>query len=986
MFLFRKGFIDGWLGRPKGTDTIRYPRRATRRTATVLWAGHSLVQTAYGNPIGANGAVDPFGGILDVNWPSGALSDYVSYGSMEAVRDLSGHLLNSDYNAVIVSEFTDPGGSGYPALDSASGRNTLQQAYWDGLNAAERGAELILQDVWSPAGSDLDSNVRGFFQGLREWLQLHLGRPVWIIPANPFVAALRNAYGNAIYEDGLHLGRSSAYARGMSYLVYSFLRQERCPFVVAGDEAIDQLAWDTLMTYECAGMGGATAYASAMPGTDPLPGPLPLPTPAPIPPDNATAPIITGTAQVGQELASSAGIWSGDLPMTFEFRWISASEITGIWSVIEGATAETYIAQPAQEGLYIRSQVRATNAGGDSGWIASASAGPITAAPPVLTAPSRASAPGVIGTLQVGETLSVDPAAVYSGNPAPTINYRWQMRPAGGGTITTLTTASQLQLALAQQDMQIRLQDMASNSQGSTGWASGAWSTPVAAPPVEPAGLEDMETTRILFVGNSMTDSLFSGSADVRQTLGKSHATGPTRFRKFTIPGSTQGITWDQRFGAPGGAAGAAAPYNSADAQSVAYPGRDMARFDAVCWSSAGPFPQLPDPDFNNEVYRDERDHFRLWSQLCDTNGVRKYFLTFPPATDWLTFNQPSGWPALADPDVYERYLTSQRLTAEEWVAEVDPSITIIPKTELWREIHRRCVAGTFPGVSNGSTTPVLQNDPPEMGLVIHPTHLGSIFEAVFVWRFLHGAHMADERIADMLDDGSYAVTVAQIKKIVDSSLAGYVQGSGFGIKAPSGWTRPAPYADFSNLSATVPALAITGNPAGFLTAGNHALGDLTGPVEFYALLDIEFATGSGEIAPLIAFYEDQGGIWDAKYIGVTVHNGINGLFVRYLGQSKTQAFTPGARQVWEFIATPTELHLHMISPQESQSSPNAHATPVSAAHRFGINAHEWTDGSLMIPETFAAAHRIHGGLVYRSVPDAAERLRLQTLLAGAYT
>lgn len=43
------------------------------------------------------------------------------------------------------------------------------------------------------------------------------------------------------------------------------------------------------------------------------------------------------------------------------------------------------------------------------------------------------------------------------------------------------------------------------------------------------------------------------------------------------------------------------------------------------------------------------------------------------------------------------------------------------------------------------------------MGLVIHPTHLGSIFQAVFVWRFLHGAHMEDASIAGMLGDGSYA-------------------------------------------------------------------------------------------------------------------------------------------------------------------------------------------------------------------------------------
>jgi hypothetical protein len=88
---------------------------------------------------------------------------------------------------------------------------------------------------------------------------------------------------------------------------------------------------------------------------------------------------------------------------------------------------------------------------------------------------------GLTGTLQVGHTLAIDPAATYSGNPTPTISYRWQSRPNGGGTITSLVTASSLALAAAQEGLQIRVQDMARNSQGSTSWNSGSWLGPVAA-------------------------------------------------------------------------------------------------------------------------------------------------------------------------------------------------------------------------------------------------------------------------------------------------------------------------------------------------------------------------------------------------------------------------------------------------------------------------------------------------------------------------
>ncbi|WP_199259892.1 hypothetical protein [Paracoccus binzhouensis] len=84
-----------------------------------------------------------------------------------------------------------------------------------------------------------------------------------------------SALSAVIYDDGLHLGRGSRYARGMSYLVYSFLTQERCPFVWAGEEEIDQLAWDTLLAQECAGMGG-TERCTATAGADPLPDPMPL--------------------------------------------------------------------------------------------------------------------------------------------------------------------------------------------------------------------------------------------------------------------------------------------------------------------------------------------------------------------------------------------------------------------------------------------------------------------------------------------------------------------------------------------------------------------------------------------------------------------------------------------------------------------------------------------------------------------------------------
>lgn len=197
-----------------------------------------------------------------------------------------------------------------------------------------------------------------------------------------------------------------------------------------------------------------------------------------VPPSNTVAPSIAGTAQVGQALNASTGTWAGDAPITYEFQWqVSADGATG-WTDIAGATTSTFTPQVTQQGLYLRARVRATNAAGQSDWISSTAVGPVSAA---LEAPVRISAPGIAGTFEVGQTLTVAPLAVYSGNPAPVITYRWHMRPNGGGTISFLGTGPTLTLTEAQLGMEIRIQDRASNSQGSTSLVTSPWLGPVAA-------------------------------------------------------------------------------------------------------------------------------------------------------------------------------------------------------------------------------------------------------------------------------------------------------------------------------------------------------------------------------------------------------------------------------------------------------------------------------------------------------------------------
>lgn len=267
--LSRKGLIGGFKRGNAPSPQPVYPRTATPETATLLFAGHSFTQTGWGG-LTSDGY---HGGILYTDWPGATLSDFVPFGSAQQVWELNGNLRNSPYDVVICSEVTTDFTNGFPSLDSASAANTMQYLYWYGQKAAERNAEQMLLQVWSPDGAfHLDPGAAVFFEGIRRWLIAKLGRPVWTIPAGQYVAALRAA-GYSVYTDGLHLHQQ--FGRGLSYMEYSMLTQKRCPFVRAGDEAIDEIGWNILQTYECAGMGGATVI-NVPAYTDPLPNPVPL--------------------------------------------------------------------------------------------------------------------------------------------------------------------------------------------------------------------------------------------------------------------------------------------------------------------------------------------------------------------------------------------------------------------------------------------------------------------------------------------------------------------------------------------------------------------------------------------------------------------------------------------------------------------------------------------------------------------------------------
>lgn len=76
-------------------------------------------------------------------------------------------------------------------------------------------------------------------------------------------------------------------------------------------------------------------------------------------PVNTVAPVVSGTARVGQTLTTTNGTWSGS-PTSYTYQW------TRNGSNISGATSATYLTVVADMGTLVRCVVTAINAGGPS--------------------------------------------------------------------------------------------------------------------------------------------------------------------------------------------------------------------------------------------------------------------------------------------------------------------------------------------------------------------------------------------------------------------------------------------------------------------------------------------------------------------------------------------------------------------------------------------------------------------------------------------
>lgn len=152
---------------------------------------------------------------------------------------------------------------------------------------------------------------------------------------------------------------------------------------------------------------------------------------------HATAPKISGTAQVGVKLTASRGSWTSSSvtlrgsPITYKYQWLANS------STISGATASTFTPTAAHVGKRISVKLTVSSPGYPAAAKTSAQTTYVAKGSFANTA-----APTVSGTPEVGETLTATPG---KWSPTPS-SYRYQWRADGtaivGATSVTYTPSA----------------------------------------------------------------------------------------------------------------------------------------------------------------------------------------------------------------------------------------------------------------------------------------------------------------------------------------------------------------------------------------------------------------------------------------------------------------------------------------------------------------------------------------------------------------
>ena len=101
-------------------------------------------------------------------------------------------------------------------------------------------------------------------------------------------------------------------------------------------------------------------------------------------PANTKPPVVSGTPQIGKNLTTTNGTWSGTTPFEFTYQWRRCDKTGGSCVSISGGTASTYTVLGSDGGHTLRAAVTAKNREGtDSATSLATAVVPATTPPPV---------------------------------------------------------------------------------------------------------------------------------------------------------------------------------------------------------------------------------------------------------------------------------------------------------------------------------------------------------------------------------------------------------------------------------------------------------------------------------------------------------------------------------------------------------------------------------------------------------------------------
>ncbi len=143
-------------------------------------------------------------------------------------------------------------------------------------------------------------------------------------------------------------------------------------------------------------------------------------------PVNTAAPAVSGPAQAGQILVTSAGSWAGSPPPTFTYQWQRCNSSGSGCVILYGQQSTTYAVSDADVGATMRTLVTATNGAGTA-----TAQSAQTAVISVAGSAPRATAQGTVGgTLAVGHTLTVSTS--WTGTSPIAYSFQWERCDTAG--------------------------------------------------------------------------------------------------------------------------------------------------------------------------------------------------------------------------------------------------------------------------------------------------------------------------------------------------------------------------------------------------------------------------------------------------------------------------------------------------------------------------------------------------------------------------